>query len=418
MTAAVNNAKALLAALWDDSPAPEANIMRRGFRGRRGRLGPVLGIFAVGILVAGLVLQVPTPALHGDGLVASIGLVGVAALLFVEFVLDPGSIRWVTAFALGLGICAVLITIVQPGGTAVIGCYVAVGIAARRLPKLNALVVAVPITLLVSALILASGPNRVFTTLWAGLGFTFTFMISRLARVGEEQHARDRALIEEEKRGLEARTEAAALAERGRIAREMHDVLAHSLSALAVELEGARLLARSHGADPEVETAIERAHAHATTGLDEARAAIEALRGDDLPGPERLAAMAESFAAEQDVECRLEVAGEPRPLASEASLAIYRTAQEALTNVRKHADPERVDLRLSYAPDGTRLEVADHGGEELDGSRPDGPLSDAGAGYGVSGMRERAELLGGRLDAGPTDDGFRVDLWLPKGVPA
>jgi signal transduction histidine kinase len=415
MTEAATNARTLLAAIWDDSPAPEANIVRRGYRGR---FGPLLGVCAVGILAAGLVLQLPTPALHGDGLVAAIGLLGVAGLFFVELAFDPGSIRWVTAFALGLGLCSILIAAVQPGGTAVIGCYVAVGLAARRLPRANALVVTIPLGLLVSAMILSSGPDRVFTTLWAGLGFAFTFMISRLARVGEEQHRRDRALIEEEKRGLAARTEAAALAERGRIAREMHDVLAHSLSALSVELEGARLLARNHGANPEIETAIERAHAHATTGLDEARAAIEALRGDDLPGPERLATMAESFAAEQDVECRLEVSGEPRALASEASLAIYRTAQEALTNVRKHADPERVDLHLSYAPDGTRLEVADHGGARSNGSRPDGLLSAAGAGYGVSGMRERAELLGGRLEAGPTEDGFRIDLWLPKAVPA
>ena len=89
--------------------------------------------------------------------------------------------------------------------------------------------------------------------------------------------------------------EAAALAERGRIAREMHDVLAHSLSALAVELEGARLLARDRDADPEVVAAIERAHHHAADGLDEARAAIEALRGDELPGPERLRALADGF---------------------------------------------------------------------------------------------------------------------------
>jgi signal transduction histidine kinase len=239
-------------------------------------------------------------------------------------------------------------------------------------------------------------------------------MISRLARVGEEEAARDRALIEEEKRSLAARTEAAALAERGRIAREMHDVLAHSLSALAVELEGARLLARKYAADPALESAIERAHQHATTGLDEARAAIEALRGDDLPGPERLAALAESFAAGWDVECEVEISGEPRSLPSESRLAIYRTAQEALTNVRKHADPTRVELHLNYAEDGTRLEVADHAASVEASCPGEGPLADAGSGYGVSGMRERAELLGGRLEAGPTADGFRVELWLPQ----
>jgi signal transduction histidine kinase len=98
---------------------------------------------------------------------------------------------------------------------------------------------------------------------------------------------------------------------------------------------------------------------------------------------------------------------EPRELGSQARLAVYRTAQEALTNVRKHAHPERVELRLGYERDGTRLTVEDH--------TPDGvhPAAAAGDGYGITGMRERAELLGGTLTAGPTGTGFRVELWVP-----
>jgi signal transduction histidine kinase len=417
--------RSLLRAIWDPSPAPEPNLLHRfAIRGRRcddprsvttrARWAPVLGISALGILFAGLVLQLPTPALHGEGLVAALGLLAVAGVFFVEFAFNPGSIRWV--MILGLGICmgSAAVAAVQPGGAAVIGCYVGVGVSARRLPRLNALIVLVPTLVVVDTMILANGENSVFIALWASLGFAFTFLISRLARVTEQQSARERALIDEEKRSLAARTEAAALAERGRIAREMHDVLAHSLSALAVELEGARLLARKHRAEPELESAIERAHQHATSGLDEARAAIEALRGDDLPGPERLAALAASFAAGWEVECEVAVNGEPRPLTSEARLAIYRTAQEALTNVRKHAEPKWVELQLDYAADGTRLTVADHGDRDCPNGNGSGPLADAGSGYGVSGMRERAELLGGRLEAGPTQDGYRVALWLPE----
>jgi signal transduction histidine kinase len=99
------------------------------------------------------------------------------------------------------------------------------------------------------------------------------------------------------------------------------------------------------------------------------------------------------------------VIGTPRETSSEARLALYRTTQEALTNVRKHSAGERVDIRLEYADDGTRLLVEDHG--------PGEPVMVGGGGYGPTGMRERAELLGGRLDAGPTNDGFSVDLWLP-----
>ncbi|HEY1853652.1 MAG TPA: sensor histidine kinase [Solirubrobacterales bacterium] len=419
----ISSLKGLLRAIWDPSPAPEPNLLGR-FRSRgkcdedtfssRARWGPVLAICALCLLLAGLVVRLPTPALHGEGLVASLGLLIVGAVFFVEFAFNPGSIRWVMILGLGICIGSAAVATVQPGGSAVLGCYVGVGVSSRRLPRLNALIVLIPTVIIVDTLILVSGENSVFVALWSTLGFAFTFLITRLARATEETSARERSLIEEEKRSLAARTEAAALEERGRIAREMHDVLAHSLSALAVELEAARLLARRHQAVPELESALERAHQHATSGLDEARAAIETLRGDDLPGPERLAALADSFAAGWDVECEVEVSGEPRLLSSEARLAIYRTAQEALTNVRKHAEPKRVDLRLDYGAEGTRLEVSDHGDRDCPNGNGNGPLAGAGSGYGVSGMRERAELLGGRLEAGPTRDGYRVELWLPE----
>jgi signal transduction histidine kinase len=185
----------------------------------------------------------------------------------------------------------------------------------------------------------------------------------------------------------------------------MHDVLAHSLSALALQLEGARLLARDRGTDPEVVAAVERAHHLAGEGLAEARDAIAALRGEALPGPERLEHLVSAFSGDSHVA----VTGTPRDLSSEARLAVYRTAQEALTNVLRHSAASRVDVSLSYEADGTRLVVQDFG--------PGAPVTvgaaSPGGGYGLTGMRERAELLGGRLSAGPTADGFRVELWLP-----
>ena len=173
-------------------------------------------------------------------------------------------------------------------------------------------------------------------------------------------------------------------------------MLAHSLSALALQLEGTRLLARDRGADPEVIEGLERAHHLAVSGLTEARQAISALRGDDLPALEDLAGTFPN--------ATFTVTGTPRDAPSEARLALYRTAQEALTNVRRHSASDRVELRLDYEEDGTTLTVQDHGTAA--------PVI-GGRGYGLTGMRERAELLGGRLNAGPTDDGFRVELWLP-----
>src|SRR5207245_1461935 len=100
--------------------------------------------------------------------------------------------------------------------------------------------------------------------------------------------------------------------------------------------------------------------------------------------------------------------GAERDIGSEGRLTLYRVAQEALTNVRKHASATRVELRLAYEPAGTRLTVEDFEAGQ------DGRTEAGGAGYGLTGMRERAELLGGTLTAGRTDHGFRVELWVPR----
>src|SRR6202000_1568651 len=118
------------------------------------------------------------------------------------------------------------------------------------------------------------------------------------------------------------------------------------------------------------------------------------------PGPDKLGELREEMRA-HGIECTLEIGGEPRRLPSEAALAVFRTAQEALTNVRKHAEEaERVSVRLDYDPDGVQLIVTDSAG---DGAEPRVPqpaaLASAGSGYGVSGMRERAEPTGGRAPA-------------------
>ncbi|HYW22728.1 MAG TPA: ATP-binding protein, partial [Terriglobales bacterium] len=113
------------------------------------------------------------------------------------------------------------------------------------------------------------------------------------------------------------------------------------------------------------------------------------------------------FQLDSGVECEYSVDGDPLELASPAQLALYRTAQEALTNVRKHAPTNRVQVHLHYATDGAELTVDDFGAAAP--SKPNGTAD----GYGLEGMRERAELLGGSLEAGPRDSGFRVRLWLP-----
>ncbi|WP_163513282.1 sensor histidine kinase [Fodinicola acaciae] len=197
-----------------------------------------------------------------------------------------------------------------------------------------------------------------------------------------------------------ARAQAAVLAERQRLAREMHDLLAHTLSAQVVHLEGARLLLE-HDRFEQAKTQVARAVRLARDGLSETKRALEALRGDDVRLADRLGELASDFHG----NCEVHVV-EPEGLTVEAQWAILRTAQEALTNVRKHASGARISVILRRKGASYELEVADTGGQP-------GELSDAGGGYGLTGMRERAELLGGSLDAGPNGAGFRVRLTVP-----
>jgi signal transduction histidine kinase len=165
------------------------------------------------------------------------------------------------------------------------------------------------------------------------------------------------------------------------------------------------MLAEQRASDPAVTAAIERASHLAREGLNEARRAVGSLREDALPGPDLLPQLARELEQDTGSPCRLRIEGEPIALSAEVRLALYRIAQEALTNVRKHAAASAVDIILRYTSDGIEL-IVDNDGTPV-ASLP------AGRGYGLSGMRERAELLNGELEAGPTATGFRVRLWIP-----
>jgi signal transduction histidine kinase len=383
-----------------------------GFPHREGRAPVdviVLRLFGLAWLVAFCVttaLTRPRPAFHGRG-GAILGVAVLLGLAAIRTQRRAGSTpTWVRVTALLLvsaGTAA--LAALQPNGIWEIGPYFVAVVAALRLERLaGALTFAASLAMVVAV---AAAQGNAGAAISATLGAIPWFLILRLLREMRDQHA---ALLAAQ--AAEAR--AAAAAERGRLAREMHDVLAHSLSALALQLESTRLLAHDRGVDGEVTRAIDRAHELAAGGLEETRRAIAALRGDELPGPERLEALTAAFGEQSGLPVSLQVRGEPRALAPDARLAIYRTTQEALTNVRRHAAAERVEVALDYADSGTALVVEDHGGP---GTPPPLPpsaaLAGASGGYGLSGMRERAELLGGRLCAHPTADGFRVELWLP-----
>jgi signal transduction histidine kinase len=302
-------------------------------------------------------------------------------------------------------VSSVTLVAVQPSGPGSVAVLVAVLCAATGLMPVRAAVPVLIAAFVVLEMVASiTGQDFGFLAILAGFAVLFGSMYLAF-RLAEAQRETKRLLVELEA-GQAALAEAAGLAERQRLAREMHDVLAHSLSGLSLQLEGARMLVAEDPTDPRLPVAVDRAHHLARTGLEEARRAIGMLRDDDLPGPDRLAALAEQFTRDQAVPCDFAVSGEPHPLGSQARLALYRVAQEALTNVTRHASPTRVSLRLAYESTTTRLIVEDFA------ARPP-VIPDETDGYGLTGMRERAELLGGTLSAGATGHGFRVELAVP-----
>ena len=177
-------------------------------------------------------------------------------------------------------------------------------------------------------------------------------------RLDAEARGNAQRLLAQERAARAAEAESAALAERARIAREIHDVLAHSLSAQLVHLEAARLLIE-RGADREqILERVVAARGMAREGLAETRQALSALRGEMTPAG-GLPARAGQLPTKAPTAI---VTGERRPLPAEASQAVRRVAQEALTNVRKHAPGAQVRVRLDYGEDQVTLEVRDSGG--------------------------------------------------------
>lgn len=227
--------------------------------------------------------------------------------------------------------------------------------------------------------------------------------------IGVSQRDRQEALrnardaTEQARRGSEAEAREATLLERNRIAGEIHDLLGHSLSGIALQLDLAEALTESGRAEEAAE-AVRRARAMAVEGIGETRRAVHALAGDDEPVAETVRRLA------QRADCVIDVVGEPATLPAPATHAVVRTVQEALTNAIKHAPTAPRSIRLALDRDPVVLTV--HNGPA---GRTAPPVVAVGAGAGLETMRGRANRLGGTLKAGPAaDGGWTVELELPR----
>jgi signal transduction histidine kinase len=311
-------------------------------------------------------------------------------------------------FAVMLLISSAALMRLQPDGPGLAGLLAGLVLLPPRVPERFPVAATIAAIACLAAVVVAvshDSPAAALLSAIAIVGFPGMTLLAR--RLGQANHQAERLLIE--LAGTRAaQAQAARLAERQRLAREMHDVLAHSLSGLMLQLEGARMLAADDPGDPRLPGIIERAHHLGRSGLEEARRAIGMLRDDELSEPERLAGLAAQFQAASAVPCQFTLSGQARDLPPEARLAVYRVTQEALTNITKHACPERVELHLGYEPCHVRLTVEDFA---MNGEPPQA-FGDS-SGYGLTGMRERAELLGGELTTAMTHGGFLVELRVP-----
>ncbi|GAA1968860.1 sensor histidine kinase [Catenulispora subtropica] len=360
------------------------------------RLG---GLFALGVTIAGVH---PQPGLHGRGLALSVTLM-VAALAWIGLVVfDVRKLPLVAPLAV-MAVSGGLLGALQPGGPAIAVAAVASFAAGSNLapPASTAVTVLGMFALTVGGLVLGAPATAV-------IGFVVilgTALGMGMIRYGVAQRA-DQAelLLEQTRRASAAETEAAVLGERTRIAREIHDILAHSLGALAMQVEAAQALLTQQ--EPDVAKAVrcvERAGQLTREGLAESRRAVHALRDDLGPLPSMIGSLVEADGG------AMATVGGPRRLPADAALALYRTAQEAVTNARKHAPGQAVAVELRYDTDVVRLSASN----SLPDAGADRPLTATGGGFGLDGLRERIELVGGTLTAGPDGDRWVVRAVVP-----
>ena len=236
-----------------------------------------------------------------------------------------------------------------------------------------------------------------------------TWLLGDVIRSRRIDAVRQAEAIERAMREREERLRAGAAEERRHVARELHDVVAHAVSVMVIQAGAARQVLRA--SPDQAEESMLAVEATGREAMSELRRFLGALSDEDepaglapQPGIDELVTLLERV-REAGLPASLEIAGEPRVLPSSLDVTVYRIVQEALTNALRYAQRAATLVRLIWEPDQLRVEILD-----------DGPATAEveGSGRGLVGMRERASLVGGRLEAGPRlGGGYAVRAWLP-----
>jgi signal transduction histidine kinase len=354
-------------------------------------------IRACGLLVVIVTVSLASPGPRSDGAigVAIAVMLGLSVVAWIAWMLSgsTGDRHWLSVGSLiAMGGVGGALAGLSPNSPAVaVGCAATFSAGVRLRTEGSLAVTAETIAAFLITGLATGAPAGAllgYTFAYAGLWSVALTRREFLVRAEQAEH-----MLAETQRAREAETHAAALAERARIARDIHDVLAHSLAAVSVNLQAAEglLTAESLPADnPELAKAVECIDRAGTL-------------------PDQLASLAAQYQAPGDTAINLTVTGLPRPLSEQVTHVAYRTAQEGLTNARKHAPGQPVTLGLGFEPGQVTVSVAN----PLPPAGHTGPLAETGAGAGLTGLKERAALAGGTLEAGPADGTWRIDLTIP-----
>jgi signal transduction histidine kinase len=366
-----------------------------------------LGWAVILVVVLGSANSHPVPGLHGKALAVTLTLCVFVAMLLIAIRdgLPERSVELQAAVIAVMGAAGVGIAGLQIKGATGVAAGVAVFMALTRLPFRVGIAIGGIVTVVLAIVSAVAGSSssaiaaQILVTILLGV-------VSLFLKQARESQDQTEILLAQLEDARDEQARAAAIAERGRIASELHDVLAHSLSGAAIQLQGARKLADRERAAPPLSDAIDRASELVKAGLANARQAVGALRGDALPTVSQLPALIESYNADMNLDVTLRIEGQERTLPADSSLALYRGAQEALTNVARYAPSACTTVTMRYEPDCTQLSVDN-------GASATPPRQGMGGSRGLAGLRERIERAGGTMSAGPTDEGWRVEIEVP-----
>ncbi|MEB8341918.1 sensor histidine kinase [Streptomyces endophyticus] len=363
------------------------------------------GAVTLTVIACGFVTVRPL-GLGGRGLAVGVLLVLCSVALLARHLPEARFAPRAVLVGLALGIVASAALIgVSSTGACYLFAFFLVGHIGYRFPPQWSLPLAASSSLLCGAVLYFDvGPGHPNLPWVLGLTTGVPVVAGMLSR--SKQRALEAVIgaAESSERAARAEARTAALAERGRIARDVHDVLAHSLAGINMQLELADALLDTGDLD-KVREANQKAHSMVKESLKQAQWTVHALREDALPLVETLTAMLES-SGHRDA---LTVTGTVRPLSARGTQNLLRIAQEALTNAGRHAPGGTVAVELAFAGASTTLTVRN------------GPAARAvtvglGSGMGLIGMRERVALLDGTLTAGPVAEGPDAGGWQVEAV--